>query len=218
MVPPRLADIATKECHVQTTLADFVSHSANGTSPPAILGALKAPTIRVTEEFDGSSAWHDWHAGMDDLLNKARKSALDSIIQLKREEQEFLLGLISSEAMETACEKAVRATHELLGSIFGIGIVGEGVQQHARRYSDEYAFVTCNSLDLCGKAVAIGFARHQEALFSRTTKVEPRRDTGHVMREMRVDDLKKQVEQAVERALDAQDKRTCLKVSRSTFS
>lgn len=75
-----------------------------------------------------------------------------------------------------------------------------------------------DGLGLRGRAVAIGFAKCRKERFSKTRKIEPKRDTDLVIQGVRVNEVEKQVKQAVERALDVRDKRRPVKAIMSTFS
>jgi hypothetical protein len=203
----KVCDTAVKASHAQATLATFNSHSANGTFPPSIQGALKVPTVQVTKEFDNTSHVQALDGELQIVIRNARVQSLENAIKRKTQEHTFLLDLLSSDRLKNEVKHCVRETHELVGPSFASGVTADGKPVFAAFYNNDYSFVSTHGIDLMRKAVAIGFARHQRELVSKMTKLKLKRDTDVAMQDSTVNDVAKQIELAVSAALRARDKK-----------
>lgn len=201
----KLSDTAVKASHAQNTLSNFESHFSNNTFPPAILGSFKLPTVQVTKEFSATSDLQQWNAVMDTQLFNARRLALEQCIALKRIEHTHLLSLISDPETKRVSQDAYTGVWNALASTFATGIDDKGQTTYSNFFAKEYNFMRSYANDLCRKAIAIGFAKHQRELVSKMSKLALKKDTDSSMSNMPQNDIQKTIEEAVAKALKARN-------------
>lgn len=199
-------DVAVKLSHAQTALENFRKHEAGGTFPPIILGGLKTPVVQFSKEYSASSQYQTWSGNTETELHSIRRTFLASAVRVKTEEVDYLRSLISDSMAKTRSDAACKLAWDSLSTTFATGVNDKGATTYSNFFVDEYTTTKSNGRYWLLKAVAIGLAKHHRELTAKLAKLSIKKDTDVEMGNLPTNDVKRTIDEAVARALQAHNK------------
>lgn len=181
--------VATKLCTVQNTIAQYNRHVAEGSYPPSITNSTRDPKIQFSKEFLGTEGGRLANATIASTVQRARKSLLESALQLKEEEMKNLQTMVAFDV--DAWRKLVAEVADRVGEAFGIkanaGGNAEllaGWKNHAPRHAFEELDIMWNGGNAFHyRAVALARSLADRSLVDKTRTLSVKKQTDVVMKD-----------------------------------
>ena len=165
-------ELAVKQSNTQKAVMNLEQHLARGTFPAHVFGSLKIPAMQVSKEFSSTGQHASFLQRAQTVLKDVQTEFLTLNIGLKKAESQHLQSRLSDEKLSVEATATIDRVFDQLRFAYE-SVDSEGKTVLSPVFDHELKKIRTHGQDLCRKAMALGFIKHQRDLCNHTN-IPPR--------------------------------------------